>query len=503
MRYNLKIIINRPLNSVHVKDFLLFKIILIFLLLYGCKAVGPDYIPVDPTMPDAWTNEITSKFEEESQSTLEVWWTVFNDPTLNTLIDQAKRNNKNLKTAYSRILQARSGLSGVKGAKYPYATLGANTGFSKMSDNGALSQVAPDGGFQPQAHFRVGLSASWEIDFFGKVKRSIESGSANVEASIEDYYDAMVILFAEVTTDYINIRVNQQRIIIANQNIESQQKMTDLTLDRYEAGLSSYLDVVQSRSNLNQTQATIPEFQMEISNSLNQISVLIGVLKDSLDPDLFEVGKIPISTDSITTGIPINLLRQRPDIRAAERRIAASNAQIGVNKANLYPSFNLAGFFGFGTKMLTSLFAGGSILGGASSPISWQIFNRAEIKANIAISEEQTTQSLLEYENIVIEAIAEVDQSIAAYNLQNQRHNYLNDAVTASKEAVVLVSIQYEQGLTDFQNVLDTQRTLFDQQDNLIASEGSAVIEMVSLYKSLGGGWEVNSDIIALTSDKK
>ena len=469
-------------------------------MLYGCRAVGPDYVPAAPPMPDAWTDEISSKFEQGPQASLETWWTVFNDTTLTLLIDQAKQHNKNLKIAYSRILQSRAGLSGIKGKKYPYATVGASAGVSEMSDNGALSQAAPDGGFDPQGHYRVGLSASWEIDFFGKVRRSIESGSANVQASIEDYYDVMVILLAEVTTNYINIRVNQQRIIIADQNVTSQQIMTELALDRYEAGLSSYLDAVQAKSNLNETRASIPEFQMEINQSINRISVLTGVLKDSLSFEIFEPGEIPVSAESVATGIPINLLRQRPDIRAAERRIAMQNAQIGVNTADLYPSFNLMGFFGFGASKLTTLFTGGGMLWGASFPIQWQVFNRAQIKANIAVSEQHTVQALLEYENVVLEAIAEVDYSISAFNLQNQRHQYLYDAVTASKEAVSLVAIQYEQGLTDFQNVLDTQRTLLGQQDNLIASEGAAAIEMISLYKALGGGWKISTDTITSTS---
>jgi NodT family efflux transporter outer membrane factor (OMF) lipoprotein len=477
-------------------------LITIILLSDGCK-VGPDYMAPTPPMPDAWTNAISEKFTVESQSSLEIWWTVFNDTTLNNLIEQAKQNNKNLQIAYSRILQSRAGLKGIKGEKYPTATLGGNTGFTKMSDNGALSQIAPDGGFKPQAHFRVGLSASWEIDFFGKVRRAVESGSANVEASIEDYYDAMVVLLADVTLHYINIRVNQQKIVVANQNIVSQQEMVEETVDRYEAGLSSYLDVAQSSSNLHETQASIPIYKIEISNSLNGISVLIGILKDSLDADLFEIGEIPSSDESVVTGVPINLLRQRPDIRAAERRIAMNNAQIGVNTAALYPTFNLSGFFGLASKMVTTLFAGGSIVGGASFPIQWQIFNRAQIKANITISEEQTVQSLLEYENTVLGAIAEVDNSISAFNLQNQRHQLLNDAVEASIEAISIVKIQYEAGLTDFQNVLDTQRTLFNQQADLVASEGEAITEMVSLYKALGGGWNIMSDTLSAAPIKK
>jgi NodT family efflux transporter outer membrane factor (OMF) lipoprotein len=475
----------------NLNDLLTYLAISIILMLNSCKAVGPDYIAPTPSMPDAWTNEIESKFEQEPQSNLETWWTVFNDTTLIALIDQAKQHNKNLNIAYSRIVQSRAGLKGIKGRKYPHATFGGNAGVSKMSDNGSLSQVAPDDGFDPQGHYRLGLSASWEIDFFGKFSRSIESGSANVQASVEDYYDLMVILFAEVSTNYLNIRVNQQRIEIANQNIISQQEMTELTLNRYEAGLSSYLDVVQAKSNLNETQASIPEYKIEISNSINRISVLTGVLKESLSRELFEIGKIPVSSKSVATGIPINLLRQRPDIRAAERKIAIYNAQIGANTASLYPSFNLSGFFGIASRKITSLFTGGSSLWGASFPIQWQVFNRAQIKANIAISHEQTAQSLLEYENRVLEAIAEVDNSIASYNLQNQRHQYLHDAVAAGKEAVSLVTIQYELGLTDFQNVLDTQRTLFNQQDNLISNEGSSAIEIVSLYKALGGGWKI------------
>lgn len=494
MRYKLNNIFFIVRNAARRVDIFLPFVLSVVLLLNSCKAVGPDYKAPDPTMPDAWSTEINSKFEQDSTTNLENYWTIFNDTILNDLIDQARANNKDIKIAFSRIQQTRASLSGLQGNKYPYASLNASAGVTKLSDNGGLAEVAPEGGFSPETHFQLGLNASWELDVFGKFRRMIESGDANFQASVENYYDVMVLLFAELTSNYINVRVNQQRIIIANENVATQEDMLALTTDRYESGLNSYLDVVQATSNLKATQASIPEYEIEIHNSLNQISVLTGVLKDSLNPALFKVDKIPAATESVTTGIPINLLRQRPDIRAAERTIAMYNAQIGANTAELYPSFNLMGFFGLGSSLLSNFFTDGGSFYGASFPIKWQVFNRAQIKANIAVSEELTEQSLLDYENTVLKAIAEVDYSIAAYNLLVQRQQYLFDAVEASKEAVSLVLIQYEMGLTDFQNVLDTQRGLFNQQDNLITSEGNATTEMVSLYKALGGGWKVDTD---------
>ena len=471
---------------------LLFLVITVILAINGCKPVGPDYMAPSPKLPDTWSNQIELKLEQKPQSDIENWWTIFNDTVLNALIEQANLNNKNLKIAYSRVLQARAGLSGIKGEKYPYAGIGGEVSVNKMSDNGALAPVAPEGGFSPHAYTRAGISASWEIDVFGRVRRSMEAASANFQANVEDYYDMLVILYADVAMNYLNIRINQQRIRNASQNIVIQQNMVDLTRDRYNAGLTSYLDVVQATSNLYYTKATIPQFEIEVNKALNNIAVLTGVTKDSLMQNLFRPGEIPIPDSLIAAGIPANVLRQRPDIRAAERRIAMYNAKVGVNTADLYPTFNLSGFFGLATGFISSWFPGSSFFWGASFPIQWQIFNRAGIKANIAISNEQTRQALFDYENTVLEAVAEVDNSMVSFNELEKQQHYLQQAVASSKEAVSLVAIQYDKGLTDFQNVLDTQRTLFKQQDRFIESRGAAMLQLVGLYKALGGGWTLN-----------
>ena len=254
--------------------------------------------------------------------------------------------------------------------------------------------------------------------------------------------------------------------------------------------------MLQSKSNLSETLASIPEFELQEFLAINRLALLLGVTNKELNLSILKEGGIPKPGVILSAGLPTDLLRQRPDIRAAEKMIAKNNAKIGVATADLYPTFSLSGMLGFNSKSISNLFTGPSLNWSASLPISWQIFNRKQIKANIAISEQRTQQALFNYENTVLKAYAEVENSIVSYNTQNKRYQYLSEAVTANKEAVNLVLIQYNKGITDFQNVLDTERSLFRQQNNLIQSEANMVVDLVLLYKALGGGWEVPETII-------
>jgi NodT family efflux transporter outer membrane factor (OMF) lipoprotein len=465
--------------------------ICLILFLQGCKSVGPDYVAPITELPDAWEQNIVTKLTKEPTTDLENWWQVFNDTTLNLLISKAKENNKNLKISYSRILEARANAYGVSGEKSPFVATGVEVSESQESDNGNLAQLAPVGGFKPQSLFSIGGSASWELDVFGRVRRSVEAVDFEYQATVDDYYDMMVILLADVAINYVEFRSYQQLIINAQLNAEAQQESYEIAKKRYRIGLTSYLDVLQSKANLSETLASIPEFELQKFLSKNRLAVLLGVTNNDINFNFLNEGSIPKPTLALNVGLPTDLLRQRPDIRAAEKMIAKNNAKVGVATADLYPIFSLSGMLGFNSTSITNLFTGSSLNWSASLPISWQIFNRKRIKANISISEQRTQQALLNYENTVLEAYAEVENSIVSYNTQNKRYQYLFEAVTASKEAVNLVLVQYNTGITDFQNVLDTERSLFRQQNNLIESEAQIVVDLILLYKALGGGWEI------------
>jgi NodT family efflux transporter outer membrane factor (OMF) lipoprotein len=469
----------------------------------GCKPVGPDYIAKVPALPDAWEEQINLKLAKEPTTDLESWWGIFNDPVLDSLIEKAKANNKNLKIAYSRMLEARANVAGVSGKKLPEVSTDLTISESKVSDDGSLAQVAPDGGFKPQSLFSVGMSATWEIDVFGRVRRSVEVAGMEYQVSVEDYYDIMVILMADVALNYMDVRSYQQLIINTELSADIQQESLELAQFRYEMGLTSYLDVLQAKSNLAETKASIPTYRTEAFFAISRLAVLLGTTRDSLNNELFEPDNIPKPDANIAMGLPTDLLRQRPDIRAAERDVAKYNAKIGVATADLYPTFALSGFLGFSSRSVTNLFSVPGLNWGASLPISWNIFNRKRIRANIAMNEQKTQQALLNYENIVLQAYAEVEDALVSINMQNERYTYLSEAVNSSQEAVSIVGDQYDSGLTDFQNVLDTERSMFRQQNHLIESEKSIVTNVILLYKALGGGWEVPQDTIPPTSPVK
>ncbi|MDW5287378.1 TolC family protein [Formosa sp. PL04] len=478
----------------------LFGMVLLF---QGCKAVGPDYTtPIDP-VPNAWDLKIQSKLVKEPKSDLENWWTLFNDPILNALIEKAKSQNRNLKIAYSRVIEARTEMSGVSGAKLPSLETSASVGVEKQSDLGSLKPLAPANGFKPQGIFQQGFSSSWEIDVFGRVRRSMEAANYAYETSIQDYYDVMTVLLADVAINYLDLRSKQQQRVNTEKNVIAQEESLTLTEVMFNSGISSYLDVVQAKSNLLETKSQIPDYKLGEYKAINKLSQLLGTTYDSLGIDLYEIGKIPMGNTNFNVGLPTDLLRQRPDIRAAELNIAMNNAKIGVSTADLYPTFSLGGFFGFDSQDAGNLFSVPGMNWGLSLPISWQIFNRKQIKANIAINEQQTQQALLNYENTVLKAYIEVEDLLVSLHMNQEKYKFISEAVGQTEEAVGLVKIQYDTQITDFQNVLDTQRSLFRQQNQKVTSETDIVINLIKLYKALGGGWTIQEEVITINTNKE
>jgi NodT family efflux transporter outer membrane factor (OMF) lipoprotein len=456
----------------------------------GCTTVGPDYqTPVIDT-PDAWTETITQQMSLGARASLQNWWTVFQDPLLDELIERARKANLDLKVAVSRVGESRTILAIAKGENLPLVNASATASRSKLSDDGPLQQVAPVGGFDSQSLFQAGVDAVWEIDVFGRVRRTIEAADDNYQASVEDYRDVQVTLFAEVALAYADIRAAQQRIGYARENIEAQSESLALARDRYETGLSSKLDVAQAEANLAATQATLPAIELSLNQSLNRLAVLLGQNAGSLQAEFTTTQPIPDPKEVIDIGVPADVLRQRPDIRRAERLLAAQTAQIGVATSDLYPRFALSGMFGLQSRTLSILFDSSSVTWGLEAPMKWNIFSGGRVRGNIQVQNEKTKQLLFLYEQKVLAAIEEVENAIVAYELNKQRVQCLQTATSATQEAVELVLVQYNTGLTDFNNVLVTQRDLLFQQDQLVSSEATVVANLITLYKALGGGWD-------------
>ncbi|MGD8329363.1 MAG: efflux transporter outer membrane subunit, partial [Acidobacteriota bacterium] len=465
----------------------------------GCTKVGPDYAPPErplpdaTAIPDAWHTQAVEGLED-GQSHLQQWWASLEDPMLDSLIERAYDQNLDIRLAVARIQEARALYGVATGDRLPVIDANGAAGMSRTNEAGLSVDIEPD----TLAVLDVGVDARWEIDVFGRIARNIESAAASYQATVESYRDVLVSLFSEVALAYIDVRSLQDRIRFAQSNIQAQENSLQLTRDRFAAGLTSRLDVAQAESNLADTQARIPQLRQQLEFAYNRLAVLLAQPPGTLSAELAAPGAIPDPPVQITRGIPADLLRQRPDIRQAERILAAQTAQIGVATADLYPTFSLTGAFTFGLASgdgNTTGF-GWNILPG----FRWNLFDRERIRNRIRATEAVTEQALVAYEQTVLGALEDVEDAMVAYANEQERRARLFEAVDASQRAVDLVRTQYLSGLTNFQNVLDSQRTLFQLQDQLATSEGIVVQNLVLLYRALGGGWEI-PDLVTAGDD--
>jgi multidrug efflux system outer membrane protein len=467
-------------------------LVAVFALLPACVTVGPDYEKPQITTPDAWTQAIA--VNADTQPALQSWWIIFNDPMLNDLIQRARESNLDLRVAISRISEARSRLGISKSAELPDITLGGGVSRTRQSDDGEFAQLAPADGFESQSLYEAGFDATWEIDVFGGIRRRVEAAGAEFEATVDEQRDVLVTLLSEVALNYIAMRSAQQRLQFAAENVASQEHSLELARSRFNSGLTSKLDVAQATSNLGDTRAAVPLLEIRRVQALNRLAVLIGIPAGSLQKEFASVAPIPFPPENelIGLGVPADVLRQRPDIRAAERQLAAQTARVGVATAELYPRFGLSGVIGLQSQNAGNLFSSASEAWSVGLPFQWNVFSGGRIRSDIAVQEERATQAGLQYRQAVLIALEEVENSAVSFSQQQTRFYILRDTVASSQEAVKLVTVQYETGLTDFNNVLTTQRTLFGQQDKLSVAQAERSLNLVALYKALGGGWNTS-----------
>jgi NodT family efflux transporter outer membrane factor (OMF) lipoprotein len=478
----------------------LFGLIAVALLLSGCTMVGPDYVKPTAPGPEKWLESGDPQIESK-EADFGQWWTVFNDPVLNTLVETAYNQNLPLQIAGVRILEARAQLGIAFGSQYPQQQQ-VNAGGSVNQ----LSKNAPNGAFADRYFFdyQTSLGAAWELDFWGKFRRQVQTGIASLEANIADYDDILVTLTAEVARTYVIVRTTEQRLIVTHENVKLQERSLDIANVRFKAGAVTELDVTQATSLLRSTEATIPPLEIDLRQAKNALAILLGKLPGEIDDMLGGVGPIPAVPAEVAVGIPAELLRRRPDIRFAERQLAAQSALIGVAKADLFPAFSLFGSLGFQTSDkvgassndadLGDLFKSNSFTYSAGPSVSWNIFNYGRITNSVRVQDARFQELAVNYNNTVLGAAQEVEDSIVSF-LQNQNAVvFLADAVKASKRSVDLSTIQYREGLVDYQRVIDTQRDLTIQQDNLVATTGDVDLGLVSIYRALGGGWQLRTD---------
>ncbi len=457
--------------------------ILILAGLTGCAKVGPDYIKPDTVAPAAWQAPLDRGLNigPADQQILADWWTSLKDPLLNSFIHQAITDNLDLEQARARLLEARA-----------RRDIGSAVLFPKLDANGSVTRNRTSsnrGSGTTSTNYSTSFDAGWELDLFGGGRRSVEAAQAQLEASREDLRDVLVSLLAEVALNYIDVRTFQARLQIAGDNLAAQQETYNLTEARYKSGLTSELALQQARYLMGSTRAQIPTLRTGLVNAANQLAVLLGTSPGTLTERLRNKAPLPALPPSVAVGIPADILRQRPDIRKAERLLAAQTAQIGVATADLYPSFKLNGSVGLDALSAGKLFSSGS--GGYSfgPSISWPVFDAGAIQANIRLQSFLQQETLASYKATVLTALQEVEDALVAYAQEQERYQALKESADAAEQATTLSEIQYQAGLIDFTGVLDAKRSLLSFQDQLAQSAATMTGNLIRLYKALGGGW--------------
>ena len=456
--------------------------------LSGCVfSVGPDYQrPSFEHVPDRWTQAAADEVGDPS-APLHNWWATLEDPTLAELLSRAHHNNLSIQAAVARVSEARAALGIARADRVP--KLEGTGSVERQRDSDGVS-VAPPPQSRTDTLRQLGVEASWEWDLWGRVRRTVEAERALLEAEQEDLRDVLVVVYADVGTAYVNLRALQERLRLAIANVDLQKETLALVAARNRAQLAPDSEVRQAELNVAVTESNVPDLRTAIAQTLHQLSVLLGEPPSTLIDQLSAPVDLPEISGELRVSAPADTIRQRPDIRAAERNLAAQTALIGVATAELYPNFFLSGDFGFATAV-GSLTDSAYKTWGLGSAFSWNLFNAGKVRNAIRQQEALTDQALINYELTVLTALQDVEDSLVAYFNEQERRAALARSVVAAEQAAELVRELYRRGLTDFQNVLDAQRSLFGQQDDLAASEGDVLVSWISVYRAFGGGWAV------------
>jgi NodT family efflux transporter outer membrane factor (OMF) lipoprotein len=462
------------------------------LLLSGCTTslsqwwhngwkVGPQYCPPGAASADKWVDAADKRVKSEPAQDC-AWWTVFNDSTLNMLVEKAYQQNLDLKAAGARILESRAQRNIAFGNLFPqsqtaqveyvHAQIGKNLGLPLPS---STLNIWGDG-----------FNLSWELDFWGRYRRSVEGAEADLDASVESYGDSLVMLLSEVATNYVQMRTYEQRLAYARQNVTVQQRSLGLADVRFRNGRGTELDVRQARSSVSQTESLIPPLITGRRQAANQLCTLLGVPVANLADEL-QTAPIPHAPVDVAIGIPADLLRRRPDIRRAERQVAAQSARVGVAEADLYPRFSLNGFVGFVADDFKDLFNAKSFTGVFFPTMQWNVLNYGRIRNNIKVQDKRLEEATLQYQQSVLTAGREVEDALTAFLQAQQQAIYLEQTVVDAQRSVELVQMQFETGVVDFNRVYNTQTTLLNAQDQLATTRGNIDLQLIQVYKALGG----------------
>jgi NodT family efflux transporter outer membrane factor (OMF) lipoprotein len=475
-------------------------LVLVFLFISdSCVKVGPNYVRPETKVAPAW-QEAADKRVNSSPADYRTWWRAFNDPTLDGLITEAYQENLTLRVAGVRVLEAWAQLGVATGQLYPQIQQLTGSVLRERESAGTpifgTSLTAPRFGGRNYWQSQLGITASWEIDFWGKFRRAIESADASVQASVANYDSTLVSLTANVANFYIAIRTLEKRLTIARQNVETQKESLTIAQARFEGGTTSQRDVEQAKAVLASTQATVPVLLTQLHQAQDALSVLLG--KPPRQPDQLVGPKavIPAPPPRVVVGIPADLLRRRPDVRAAEYNAMAQCAQIGVAKAQLFPAFSLTGSFGpystdVGKNTLADMFRWANRQGNVGPAVQWNILNYGRLRNMVRVEDARFQELLITYQNTVLSAQQDVEDNLTAFLRSQEQAGFLKESADAAKNSLDLAVIQYREGITDFTTVLTAQQSLLSAQDSLATALGNISSSLVGVYRALGGGWEI------------
>lgn len=495
---------------------------LVLLILAGCQTASR-YERPELEMPDAWLDAEAMQPLDDGGESLRAWWDQFDDPDLSWLIERALSDSLTLQTAALRIEEAMA-LRGVSaGERLPSlnGTGAAQTARLSDAEGGAMRDS------RSVESYRVGLDATWELDLWGRIRQSVRAADAAVNSAVEDYRDALVILAGEVARQYFVVRELQQRRFFLNENIEAQQTTLRMTQGRYEFGLAPALDVHQAELNLASSQAALAPLQSQLALALNRLAVLTGQppgaieiyaypeledqavpLRHALNHLLALTGEPPMEVApgghprwvhdvpdfGLTAGVPADLLHNRPDVRRAEQQLIAQTARLGVARTDLLPRISLSGTFALQAEEISDLGSSGSLSYRLGPTFFWPLFQGGRIRSNIDAVESRVEQAVLQYRQTVLTALEDVENTWVSYQLERDRYAFLQRSVAAAERSVAQVHTLYENGLVPFLNVLDAERSLVQQHDQLAQSRGQIYRGVVQVYRALGSGWQQQTE---------
>jgi len=470
----------------------------VVLTLAGCSPVGPDFVKLEPDAPPEWSQTVEQGLETTPNAIVE-WWRVFNDPVLDELVLVARKNNNTLEIAGLRVLEARAQLGIAVGAIYPQTQIatGASTRVSPAENTGVSSDFW---------QHNLGATVSWEIDFWGRFRRGIESADAAYLASIASYDQAMILLIAAVAENYAIVRTAEEQLRITYENLKIQTRSYELSSVLYRHGAASELDMQQADTLLMATRATIPELKAGLKQARNALSTLLGLPPGSVDSMIRQSSGIPSLPDNVAVGFPADMLRRRPDVRQAELLAMSQNALIGLAKADLYPSFSLTGTIGLssggpGDSDYGNLFSSDALAITVGPSFVWPFLNYGRIKNNVRVQDARLQQALVNYRETVLQAARETEDVMAAFIGTREQSAVLEETVSSARRSNELATLRYREGFADFQRVLAAQQSLFTEQQRYVTAVGSSMRNLVAIYRALGGGWEYRGDLPLVDQD--